>query len=79
PVSTTVSTAAQLFSLQPTQDRATLQQTAQGYLATLLADPANAEVTFIKMDPAVVSKQMQVLAVTLPDGKTAQFHLREYN
>lgn len=69
----------QLFMLEPTPDRNTLQKTATGYLATLLADPANQEITLVKVDPTVVSSNTQDLAVTLPNGKTAQFHLRDYN
>lgn len=79
PKSDTTSAAQQLFTLEPTPDRNTLQKTATGYLATLLADPANQEVTLVKVDPAVVSSATQDLAVTLPNGKTAQFHLRDFN
>jgi len=78
-VSTTKSSVSQLFTLEPTQDRKALQRTAQGYLATLLADPANQEVTLVKLDPAVVNDKTRDLAMTLPDGKLAQFHLRDYN
>ena len=72
------STPPQLFTLEPTPERNVLQKTASGYLATLLGDPANAEVTLVKIDPARVSQQTQDLAVSLPDGKTAQFHLRDF-
>jgi len=75
----TSSAVTQLFTLEPTPDRNTLQKTASGYLATLLADPANQEVTLVKVDPAVVSNEIQDLAVTLPNGEAAQFHLRDYN
>lgn len=70
--------ATQLFTLEPTPDRATLQKTATGHLATLLADPANQEITWVNIDPAVVSASTQTLAITLPDGKVAQFHLRDF-
>jgi hypothetical protein len=79
PESGTSSAVTQLFTLEPTPDRNTLQKTATGYLATLLADPANQEITLVKVDPAVVSNNTQDLAVILPNGKTAQFHLRDYN
>lgn len=75
----TSSAVTQLFTLEPTPDRSTLQKTATGYLATLLADPANQEITLVKVDPAVVSNKTQDLAVTLPNGQAAQFHLRDYN
>ncbi|WP_338745815.1 M12 family metallo-peptidase [Pseudomonas putida] len=75
----TSSAATQLFTLEPTPDRNTLQKTASGYLATLLADPANQEITLVKVDPAVVSNKIQDLAVTLPNGEAARFHLRDYN
>lgn len=75
----TSSAVTQLFTLEPTPDRNTLQKTATGYLATLLADPANQEITLVKVDPAVVSNKTQELAVTLPNGQTAQFLLRDYN
>lgn len=79
PKSDTTGAAQQLFKLEPTPDRNTLQKTASGYLAALLADPVNHEVTLIKVDPAVVSSGTQNLAVTLPNGKAAQFHLRDFN
>ena len=79
PENGTSSAVTQLFTLEPTPDRNTLQKTATGYLATLLADPANQEITLVKVDPTVVSSNTQDLAVTLPNGKTAQFHLRDYN
>lgn len=79
PTSETASGVTQLFTLEPTPDRNTLQKSATGYLASLLADPANQEITLVKVDPAVVSINTQDLAVTLPNGKTAQFHLRDYN
>ncbi|HKS13078.1 MAG TPA: M12 family metallo-peptidase [Pseudomonas sp.] len=75
---TTTGGAPQLFTLEPAQDRAVLQRTADSYLATLLAAPANEQVTLIKVNPAVVSRDTQELAVTLPDGKTARFHLRDF-
>ncbi|KEY85108.1 M12 family metallo-peptidase [Pseudomonas capeferrum] len=73
-----ISAAPQLFTLEPTQDRKTLQSTATGALATLLADTANAEITLVKADTALVSKETKVLAVSLPDGKKAQFNLRDF-
>ncbi|MFJ4259344.1 hypothetical protein ACIP01_20600 [Pseudomonas monteilii] len=79
PKGDTSSTVTQLFTLEPTPDRSTLQKTATGYLATLLADPANQEINLIKVDPTLVSNNTQDLAVTLPNGKTAQFHLRDFN
>ncbi|WP_158621148.1 zinc-dependent metalloprotease family protein [Pseudomonas sp. p106] len=76
--STPTRAAPQLFTLEQTQDRQALQRTATGQLATLLADPANAEITLVKVDPQLVSQQNKELAVSLPDGKTAQFRLRDY-
>ncbi|MCE5978285.1 zinc-dependent metalloprotease family protein [Pseudomonas sp. JR33AA] len=78
-VSTTTSSASQLFTLEPTPDRNALQRTAKGYLATLLAEPANEQITLVNANPALISKDTQDLAITLPDGKTAQFHLRDFN
>lgn len=77
-VSNTPSGASQLYTLQPTPDRQALQSSAQGYLATLLQEPANQQVTLINADPALVSKDNQDLAITLPDGNVAQFHLRDF-
>ena len=77
-VTAATSTPAQLFTLEPTPTRKGLLDTASGNLATLLADPANAEFTLVKINPALISQQTQDLAVSLPDGKTAQFHLRDF-
>jgi len=74
-----ISAAPQLFTIEPTPDRKTLQRSATGELAMLLADPASAEITLVKVDPTLVNKQTRVLAVTLPDGRTAQFNLRDFN
>lgn len=71
--------APQLFTLEPTPDRQTLMRTAKGSLAHVLADPAAQDVTFIKVSPALVSQQTQDLAVTLPNGRTEQFHLRDFS
>jgi len=71
-------TPPQLFTLEPTPERTALKKTASGYLATLLAEPANAEVTLVKVNPALINPQTPDLAVSLPDGKTAQFHLRDF-
>ena len=73
------STATQLFTLEPTPDRATLKKNATGYLASLLADPENQEITLIKADLEVVSNTHHALAVTLPSGKTALFQLRRFS
>lgn len=73
------SAAPQLFALEPTPDRSTLQRTGNDYLKRLLTDPANEQVTLIKLAPALVNNQTQDLAVTLPDGTSAQFHLRDFN
>ena len=72
------SVVAQLFTLEPTPDRNTLQKTATGYLAALLADPANQEITLVKVDPAVVSDKTQDIEVVLPNGQKAQFHMRDF-
>ncbi|QKL04741.1 peptidase M72 family protein [Pseudomonas sp. NY5710] len=77
-VTAATSTPAQLFTLEPTPTRKGLLETASGNLATLLADPANVEFTLVKINPALISQQTQDLAVSLPDGKTAQFHLRDF-
>lgn len=69
----------QLFSLGSTPDRTTLQRTGSDYLKHLLADPSNEQITLIKLEPALVNSQTQDLAVTLPGGKGAQFHLRDFN
>lgn len=79
PTSETASGVTQLFTLEPTPDRNTLQKSATGYLASLLADPANQEITLVSLTPTLVDRQTQDLAVTLPDGKSAQFHLRDFN
>ncbi|MDD1994146.1 reprolysin-like metallopeptidase [Pseudomonas putida] len=75
----TSSAVQQLFTLEPTPDRNALQKTATGYLATVLADPSTQEITWIKVNPALVSNETQALAVTLPNGKTAAFNLRDFN
>lgn len=68
----------ELFQVEPTPDRDTLQRTGNAYLNRLLANPAHEQVTLIKMTPALITGQTQDLAVTLPDGETAQFHLRDF-
>jgi len=68
----------QLFSVKPTPERSVLQNTADGYLATLLADPAHKEIILVDANPALVTDTTQELAVTLPGGKTASFHLRDF-
>lgn len=74
----TSSAVTQLFTLEPTPDRSTLQKTATGYLATLLANPANEEITLVDASAELINNSTQHLAVTLPDGKTAQFKLRDF-
>ncbi|MGE7990068.1 M12 family metallo-peptidase [Pseudomonas sp. NPDC089554] len=69
----------QLFSIESTPDRATLQQTGNDYIQRLLTVPSNEQITVIKLNPAVVSRETPTLAVTLPDGKAAQFNLRDFN
>lgn len=78
PVHKTSRATPQLFTLEPTPSRETLQANATGELATVLANLANAEVTFVKIDPDAVSPQRQDLQVDLPGGKTVQFHLRDF-
>lgn len=68
----------ELFQVEPTPDRDTLQRTGNAYLNRLLANPVHEQVTLIKMTPALITGQTQDLAVTLPDGETAQFHLRDF-
>jgi hypothetical protein len=68
-----------LFTLEPTPDRSTLQKTATGYLATLLANPANEEITLVDANAELINNSTQHLAVTLPDGKTAQFNVRDFS
>jgi len=75
----TSSTVTQLFTLEPTPDRNVLQKTATGYLATVLSDPSTQEITWIKVNSALVSNETKALAVTLPSGKTAAFNLRDFN
>ena len=75
----TSSPVKQLFTLEPTPDRSTLQKTATGYLATLLANPANEEITLVDANAELINNSTQHLAVTLPDGKTAQFNVRDFN
>ncbi|MGO3984793.1 M12 family metallo-peptidase [Pseudomonas sp. SAS7] len=74
----TSSTVRQLFTPEPTPDRSILRKTASGNLVTLLADPANQEITLVDVDPTVVSNNTKSLMVTLPDGKAAQFNLHDY-
>lgn len=74
----TSSTVRQLFTPEPTPDRSMLRKTASGNLVTLLADPANQEITLVDVDPTVVSNNTKSLMVTLPDGKAAQFNLHDY-
>jgi len=78
-VSTATSTSPQLFTFEPTSERQVLQSKATGYLAALLADPANAEVTLVKVNPALVSQHTQNLAVDLPGGKATVFQRRSLN
>lgn len=75
----TSSAVTQLFTLEPTPDRSTLQKTATGYLATLLANPANEEITLVEANAELINNSTQHLAVTLPDGKTAQFNVRDFS
>jgi len=75
----TSSAVTQLFTLEPTPDRSTLQKTATGYLATLLANPANEEITLVDANAELINNSTQHLAVTLPDGKTAQFNVRDFS
>ncbi|ATP52851.1 hypothetical protein GIB19_15540 [Pseudomonas sp. ITEM 17296] len=79
PESGTSSPVKQLFTLEPTPDRSTLQKTATGYLATLLANPANEEITLVDANAELINNSTQHLAVTLPDGKTAQFNVRDFS
>jgi hypothetical protein len=79
PESGTSSAVTQLFTLEPTPDRSTLQKTATGYLATLLANPANEEITLVEANAELINNSTQHLAVTLPDGKTAQFNVRDFS
>lgn len=79
PTSETASGVTQLFTLEPTPDRSTLQKSATGYLASLLADPANEEITLVHANPALITRATRDLAITLPNGKQAQFYLREFN
>lgn len=76
--SSSLGTMPELFQVQPTPDRDTLQRTGNDYLNRLLANPAYEQVTLIKLTPALITGQTQDLAVTLPDGKTAQFQLRDF-
>ncbi|WP_409273593.1 zinc-dependent metalloprotease family protein [Pseudomonas sp. KCJK9111] len=79
PSATSEKGVPQLFTLESTPDRATLQRTGGDYLKRLLDNPANEQITLIKLEPALVNSQTHDLAVTLPDGKHAQFHLRSFN
>ncbi|WP_153785715.1 reprolysin-like metallopeptidase [Pseudomonas sp. EMN2] len=79
PAVSIASATPQLFMLEPTPDRDTLKRSADGHLARVLADPASQEVTFIKLSSALVNGQTHDLAVTMPNGKTAQFHLRDFS
>lgn len=74
----TATAATQLFTLEPTPDRNTLQKNATGYLATLLADPVNTEITMVNATPEAISNTTQALTVRLPNGNTAQFDLRNF-
>ncbi|WP_248917843.1 zinc-dependent metalloprotease family protein [Pseudomonas entomophila] len=73
-----VSAEPNLFTLEPTLDRKSLQSNATGELAKLLADPANAEVTFVRVDSKLINQQTRDLAISLPGGKVASFSLRDY-
>ena len=75
----TTSAVTQLFTLEPTPDRSNLQKSATGFLATLLADPANEEITWVNASAELITSRTQNLAVTLPNGKIAQFNLRDFN
>ncbi|MCU7280865.1 hypothetical protein OC926_13520 [Pseudomonas peradeniyensis] len=68
--------ATPLFTVEAGQDTAQLKKIATGYLARLLAEPANVEINLVKVDAQLVNPQTQAIAVTTPDGKTAAFHLR---
>jgi len=68
--------ATPLFTVEAGQDTAQLKKTATGYLARLLAEPANVEINLVKVNAQLVNPQTQAIAVTTPDGKTAEFQLR---
>ncbi|MCP8634898.1 hypothetical protein PUR31_15470 [Pseudomonas mosselii] len=68
--------ATPLFTVETGQDTAQLKKTATGYLARLLAEPANVEIKLVKVDAKLVNPQTQAIAVSTPDGKTVEFHLR---
>lgn len=75
---TSPGSAVQLFKIDPTPERQVLQRTGTAYMQQLLADPANEQVTLIELTPTLLTNQTQELTVTLPDGKAAQFHLRDF-
>lgn len=68
----------QLFTVEPDKAGTTLQRQATDYLAQLHSDPANAEITLVKLDPTLTDADTRTLAVSLPDGKTARFDLRDF-
>ncbi|MCG8294182.1 hypothetical protein [Pseudomonas entomophila] len=71
--------ASQLYSLEPTPSRSTLKANASGYLATLLEDPANIEVTHAKVDQALLDKKTGSIVIALPTGENVKFDLRYVN
>jgi len=71
--------APALFTVQSTPDRNTLQKSAEGYLATLLADPANTEITLVSVNTSLISSGSEKMLVSLPNGKAAQFERHSSN
>lgn len=68
-----------LYKLEPTPDRTSLQRDGSDYLKRLLKDPANKQITLIDINTALINDKTQALTVTLPNGKSADFRLRDYD
>ncbi len=73
-----LSAPPQLFVLAPTPSHDSLPRSSANELARLSADPAAAEVAFVRLAPELVSQRNEDLTVSVPGKKTVQFHLRDF-
>lgn len=67
---------SQFLTFEETPSHDELKKTASGYLAVLLEDPVNVEVTRVKVNQALLKEETKTVVVALPTGKEVKFDLR---
>ncbi|MFJ5283517.1 zinc-dependent metalloprotease family protein [Pseudomonas sp. NPDC088429] len=68
----------QLFKLEPAMERTTMQASARGKLAELLAAPTSADVRLVKVNPSLVASGTQEVSIPLTDDKSVSYHLNKF-